>query len=220
MIGVTGASGRLGSILMQRLPDALPIARRVPSDRMSLIIHTATPRDINNPVTIDGFNLALRQYCNLYKPRMIVVGSCWQILEGETHDTPYAQMKRRQTALFPEATHVIPYWIYGPGKGFIYKVAQALAGIGELSTAGIADRDFISVHDVATDIISSTDLETEKCYASCTEAPISPVALARNLGLNPQPVEPHPQTILSYPLARIAKHETDITEWVRSTNLD
>jgi hypothetical protein len=216
MIGVTGATGRLGREIM-RLIESEPIGHRVPAERFDAIIHCASPRADNQIglLKFDGFNLALRQYMNHYQPRLVVIGSCWQILKGSSHRTAYAEMKRKQTDLFPEATHVIPYWIYGMGRGFIYQLTEVINGRATMASAGIALRDFVHVTDVARDAITAIGMEPGM-FASCTSKPVSPIDVADHFGIRLEKREPEPSTILAYPLPQISEPKVELIEWIAS----
>ncbi len=210
MIGITGATGRLGSTLMRLLPDAVPIGRSIPRETFSIVIHCAVSEI---PHGLDGFNLALRCYCNTYRPKLINVGSCWQLLAGETYDLEYSKAKRKQSNLFPEATEVIPYWVFGRGKGFVWDLVQALRGFGVLHSAGAAHRDFVSVDDVARDIINAFDLPAGM-FGSYTDRTTRPFQLAEDFGLSVEVKEPFPSTVLEYPIPNIGSDYRDVREWV------
>ena len=217
LIGVTGASGLLGSAIMRAIPDAIPIGRSIPTERFDAIIHAAKPRDITQAWQMDGFNLALRQYCNRHRPRLVVVGSCWQILEGSSLHTEYAKMKRKQAGLFPEATHVVPYWIYGEGAGFPWRLVEAMRQGRTFMSAGSMERDFIYVDDVARDVVTALGYQPGETFASCTGLRVSPADLASGLGFEVFEREPEPSTILAYPLGRMSNPETDLRNWIRAS---
>lgn len=210
MIGVTGATGRLGSKVLDLIPDALSIGRRIPTDHLSAIIHCAVSKD---PHALDGFNLALRQYCNLHKPKLVIVGSCWQLLAGDTYDLEYSVAKRKQSRLFAEATEVVPFWIFGEGKGFIWQVVQAVKGEVVLESAGLRERDFVWVNDVARDLVTALDC-TGGMVGSYTDRTIRPAHLAEHFGLSVDWKEPFPSTILEYGIPQLGDNYRSAFDWV------
>lgn len=195
---------------MDLISDAHPIGRTMPSEKFTGVIHCAVSK---KPHELDGFNLALRTYCNRFKPRLVVIGSCWQLLAGETFDTEYAIAKRKQSKLFPEATELIPYWIFGEGKGFVWNLVQALRGKNDLKSAGMAPRDFVSVTDVARDAITALE-HPAGSIGSYTDCAISPFDLAEKFGLKIDAVEPQPYTVLDYPIGRISTDYESVIHWI------
>lgn len=218
MIAVTGATGRLGQEIMRLLPDAIPIGRQISDEKYSVILHCAAPRANNRDAIKEfpEFNTELRRYADRHKPRIINVGSCWQILRGNSFQTKYAELKRQQSDLFPEATHIIPYWIYGHGRGFIYQLTQAILKQKELRTAGYWDRDFVCVTDVARDVIAAIEREPGM-YASCSGLSTRPIELAQQYGIKAQPQEPFIWTLLDYPIPVLRyTQRTNLHEWIAS----
>jgi hypothetical protein len=218
MIAITGSSGRLGQSLLKIVPDAFEIKRTIPNEKFNVIIHAATPRQVMNKEEIKNFNqfnIELRKYCDRYKPHIINIGSCWQILQGSCYDTDYAVMKRNQSDLFFDAVTVIPYWIYGEQKGFIFDVKQMMMGNIKISSAGKELRDFIHVDDVAKDIINAIDY-SEGTFASCTKISVSPVEILKKLGYNIPGKEPYPTAKLSYPIEVISNPQINLWDYISS----
>lgn len=216
MIGLTGATGRLGQAILRQSPNIVPFGRAVPQTRVSVLIHAAAPRahDEIGLALFGAYNLAIRQYCNRYKPKLVSVGSCWQILDGTCRDTTYAALKRRQADLFADAVHVIPYWIYGEGRGFISEVASALRRGETITSAGEQARDFMHVDDVARDVLHAMDLEAGRIVSSCTTIPVRPVDLLLHFGWNATILEPEPTATLAYPYESISAPRHNVYDYL------
>jgi len=189
VIGVTGASGHLGSVLVDMLPDCEPIGRQIPDRQYEAIIHTAAPdyRDDDAVIAFRDFNLALEQHLERHPPSsLIITGSWWQHGIGSCRDMLYTRLKDEQIRMFPQAVHLIPYSIYGdeprPGRGFIPQLIRAIRG--EITLVGLSDqpRDFIHVTDVALAHIRALDV-SPGIYAVASGSVISPIDLAAILGL-------------------------------------
>ena len=216
MIGITGTTGRLGKEIVKILPEAIPIGRSIPNEKYSILLHCAAPRANNNEAIKEftNFNIELRKYCDRYNPKIINVGSCWQILRGNSYTTEYAMLKRQQTEMFPEATHIIPYWIYGEERGFIYDLTQSILKNKNINTAGYWDRDFVCVTDVAKDIVKAIDLDNTM-YASCTQQLIRPFLLAHHYNIKVEPKEPYIWTLVDYPLQFVPNSKyISVYEWI------
>ena len=116
MIAVTGASGHLGSVLVEMLPDAEPIGRSIPEHTFDAIIHTAAPdyRDDDAVLAFRTFNAALEEHIEKHPPQVLIVtGSWWQHGIGSCRDVLYTRLKDEQARTFPQAVHLLPYSIYG-----------------------------------------------------------------------------------------------------------
>ena len=205
MIGVTGATGHLGAVLMDMLPNPYPIGRELPEQPLNAIIHCAAP-NYRDPVAVGAFtdyNLDLANYIRGYRiPKVVVVGSWWQDAEGGCQDLLYTHLKKQQHQIFRTATHVIPYSIYGdearPGRGFVPQLLQALNGFRDLTGLSEQPRDFIHVNDVARALIAAL-AAPRGVYAAATWHPISPKDLAAHYGLAANEYPEHPTAIPLYP---------------------
>lgn len=189
MIGVTGASGHLGSVILELLPDAVPIGREIPDIPFEAVIHTAAPdyRDDAAVAAFVAFNLQLAHHLRRHPVEALVVtGSWWQHAVGSCTSLPYTLLKASQTALFPQAVHLLPYSIYGDdarqGRGFVPQLIQAIRGESRLVALSTQLRDFIHVRDVALAHIRALDVR-DGVYAVCTGVAGSPMDLARLFGL-------------------------------------
>jgi nucleoside-diphosphate-sugar epimerase len=206
MIGVTGATGHLGSVILDMLPDAEPIGRTIPDRPFEAIIHTAAPdyRDDDAVITFRDFNLALEQHLDRHPPdALIVTGSWWQHGIGSCRDVLYTRLKDEQVRMFPQAAHLIPYSIYGddprPGRGFIPQLIRAVNG--DMTLTGLSDqpRDFIHVTDVALAHIRALDVPAGM-YAVGSGIVISPRDLAAIFGiLGPPLPDEYPVAYPRYP---------------------
>lgn len=216
MIGVTGATGRLGKHIQNIYPNILPIGRKIPNEKVSVIIHTAVPdvHDKNGLLLFDNYNLELLKYAKRHKSKLINVGSCWQILKGECYYTDYSQMKRRQEIIFSEYTQVIPYWIYGENKGFVYNLLTSIRN-NETIYTGLQLRDFIYAKDVAEDLIDAIDLPLGN-YSSCTFKPVKPYDIVKHFTSSVVYEEPKPDAKLAYLYPIINKNKTNIYEYIEN----
>ena len=190
MIAVTGASGHLGSVLVEMLPDAEPIGRSIPEHTFDAIIHTAAPdyRDDDAVLAFRTFNAALEEHIEKHPPQVLIVtGSWWQHGIGSCRDVLYTRLKDEQARTFPQAVHLLPYSIYGdeprPGRGFIPHMIRAIRG--ETTLAGLSDqpRDFVHVTDVALAHIRALDAP-RGTYSICTGRPMSPMDLAAQFNVH------------------------------------
>ena len=197
MIGITGASGHLGSVLLDMLPDSEPIGRAIPDRPFEAIIHTAAPnyRDATAVLNFRDFNRALEDHIRKYPPDVLVVtGSWWQHATGNCRDLLYTMMKTEQTRTFREATHVLPFSIYGdqarPGRGFIPQLIQAITSGVPLKGLSPEPRDFIHVTDVALAHIRALDAP-RGTYLAGTGQVTTPWDLAHRYGITgPDYLEP------------------------------
>lgn len=216
-VGITGASGQLGQALMRRFPHAIPIAHRMPSERVGLLIHAACPvwNDEHSVMEFDRFNLAVRQYVNTYKPKMVNVGSWWQYAEGDCRDLSYTRLKDRQRDMFPEAAHLVAYSIYGEQKGFVKAVIDHITGGPRLESVGTQWRDFIHADDVAVAVEVTAGLTGT--WAACTREPVRTDALLRSFGVDLPIVEQSPTARLAYKHAVISTGPNRVHEFMAQT---
>lgn len=202
MIGVTGASGHLGSVLMEMLPDAEPIGRWIPGRSFEAIIHCAAPdyRDDSAVIAFREFNAALEDHVRRHPPEVLIVtGSWWQHGIGSCRDVLYTRLKDEQVRLFPQAVHLVPFSIYGDqprsGRGFVPQLIRAIRG--EVALAGLSDqpRDFVHVSDVALAHIRALDAP-QGLYLVGTGRAVSPEDLAASFGVSGPLLEEWP---VAYP---------------------
>lgn len=189
MIGITGASGHLGSVLLDMLPDSEPIGRTIPDRPFEAIIHTAAPnyRDANAVLDFRHYNRALEDHIRRYPPDVLVVtGSWWQHADGNCGDLLYTMLKNEQTRTFREAIHVLPFSIYGeqarPGRGFIPQLIHAIRIGAPLKGLSPEPRDFIHVTDVALAHIRALDAP-RGTYLAGTGHVTTPRDLATRYGI-------------------------------------
>lgn len=216
MIGVTGASGHLGSWVVEMLPDAEPIGREIPDRKFDAIIHTAAPnfRDDNAVIEFRDYNRALEDYLRRYPPDVLVItGSWWQHAEGSCRDLLYTHLKDEQVRIFPEAVHVLPYSIYGEearsGRGFVPQLI--LAALGKITLAGLSDkpRDFIHVLDVALAHIRALDAP-RGMYTAATRRLITPRDLAGLYGVSAGPLDEYPEADPKYLVPQVPGWEPTV----------
>ncbi len=219
-VGITGASGQLGQALMRRWPRAIPIGHRMPDEPVSLLIHAACPdwRDEHAITEFDRFNLAVRQYANTHRPTMVNVGSWWQSAEGDCRDLSYTRLKDRQQAMFPEATHLIAYSIYGPVKGFVQAVVEHLTGGARLTSIGTQWRDFIHVDDVANAVEQAIGLGGT--WAAATREPVRVDAVTSAFGIHLPIVEAAPTAELRYPHPIIQTGHSHLHDYIADALAD
>lgn len=218
LVGITGASGQLGQALMRRFPHAIPIAHRMPSERVDLLIHAACPvwTDEHSITEFDRFNLAVRQYMNTHPGlKMVNVGSWWQYAEGSCRDLSYTKLKDRQREMFPEATHLVAYSIYGDQKGFIKSVLDHITGGPRLLSVGTQWRDFIHVDDCAAAVEVAAGLTGT--WAACTKEPVRTDALLRSFGIELPIVEQEPSAELAYRHPVISTGPNRVQDFMAST---
>jgi hypothetical protein len=201
-VAVTGASGQLGQALLRLWPDAIPVGHTMPPVPVDLLVHAACP-DWRDPWAVDDFgrfNLAVRQYANDHSPKVVNVGSWWQYAGGDARGLAYTQMKDYQMGLFPDATHVIAYSIYGPVKGFIRDLIGTITGTATdpMTTVGSQWRDFVHVDDVAAAIAVAANY-AGGTWLAATGEPVRTDAVAEAFGLHLPRVEAYPAADLHYP---------------------
>lgn len=219
MIAVTGASGHLGSRLIEIIPDAVPIRRTFPKHRVNGIIHCAAPsfKDDEKVHEFYGFNEELRKYIDTYDVTHIVnIGSWWQYALGNCQQLSYTRLKKYQQHLFPDAVHLIPYSIYGDtvrdGRGFIPQLIAHLNRETQLKGLSTEPRDFIHVDDVAQAAIMGL-VEKPGVYLAGTYAPVSPADIAHYYGITGLP--PYRE----YPNALPVYDYNPLPGWEPETNL-
>jgi hypothetical protein len=142
------------------VPNALPIGREIPNQKLDCFIHCAAPnfRDEASVNNMYEFNEMCRDYITAKKiSRVVIVGSWWQFAQGECNSISYTVMKNRQQDLFPEAVHVAPFSIYGnemrAGRGFVPQLVNAIREGTALTGLSTQNRDFIHVSDVAQAVL-------------------------------------------------------------------
>jgi nucleoside-diphosphate-sugar epimerase len=216
MIGVTGATGRLGKAILAAYPDTtVPIHRQLPAESLPVVIHAATIRGRSeaDALAFDPFNHALADYVQQHNSRVVNVGSCWQLLQGTCQTQPYTALKRRQERLFADAVHVYPYWIYGPEKGFIFDLKRHLSGGPKLSSVGSAPIDLIHVSDVARACMSAVDLPAGR-YAIASGVSVVPAELVARYGVSVPVVAETITAKLAYPLPNIGHGLVTVDDFI------
>lgn len=198
MIGITGATGHLGSVILSMLPDAEPIGRTIPDRPFEAIIHTAAP-NYRDPAAVHEFhtfNDALLEHITRHPPNaLIVTGSWWQHATGTCRDLAYTHLKDEQRTMFPNAIHLIPFSIYGddprPGRGFIPQFIEAIRNHATLNGLSHQLRDFIHVTDVARAHIHALNAQPG-IYEISTERTITPADLAGLFNITAPEYPEHP----------------------------
>jgi len=202
MIGVTGATGRLGKTIVQMFPGlVVPIHRQMPAEGLPYIIHTATIRGRSqaDADAFEPFNRALVEYVDRHGSTVVNVGSCWQLLAGSCREQPYTRLKDAQERLLSGAVHIYPYWIYGPEKGFIFDLKRHMQGGPRLGYVGRSPIDLIHVDDVARTCVMATGLPAGR-YAVASGVRTIPAELVARYGVS-VPVRDDVVTAeLDYPL--------------------
>jgi hypothetical protein len=218
MIAVTGATGRLGKAILQINPEAQPIYRSVPNTHFDVIIHAATMRGMTaqHAEEFHTFNIELARYAERHNPTIVNVGSCWQILEGKCQQQAYTLMKNQQQSLFSQAIHVIPYWIFGPERGFIFDLKQHIHGTKTLTFTGSELRDFIYVDDVARTCLNAITMQPGR-YCAASKTVINPNALAREYGIDFPIREDDITAELAYPLPVISSISTTVADYLNGS---
>jgi nucleoside-diphosphate-sugar epimerase len=215
MIGVTGASGHLGSALMDLIPDAYPIGRTMPDVHFTGLIHAAAPDYRDNEAVLDfvQFNQQVLKYLYSTKlQRVVTLGSWWQQAEGNCQDLLYTRLKDNQRTMFP-GVHVVPFSIYGDearqGRGFIPQLIQSIQTGQSLVGLSEQSRDFIHVKDVATACLLGLDSHRGVYMAGWGKSS-SPKDIAARYGLKaPEWIE-HPNAEPVFSLERLPGWEPKI----------
>lgn len=204
MIGITGATGHLGSTIMRLLPDAQSIGYTIPPRRFDAIIHTAAPnyRNHDDVMTFRTFNRALLEHTRDYPPdTLIVTGSWWQYATGSCQDLTYTMLKNEQQAIFPNAVHLIPFSIYGdeprPGRGFIPQLINTINTGQPLTGLSNQLRDFIHVTDVARAHIQALE-HKRGIYDIATRRTITPADLAGLFNITAPDLDEYPHAYPRY----------------------
>lgn len=215
MIGVTGASGHLGQALMDLIPDAYPIGRTMPDVELTGLIHAAAPnyRDEETVIRFEEFNQEIHKYLTESKlRRIVIVGSWWQISEGNCREVLYTKLKDQQKRMF-SGVHIIPYSIYGDearqGRGIIPEIIQAIQTGEPLIGLSKQPRDFIHVKDVAAACLIGLD-SPRGVYSAGWNKSSSPSDIAARYGLEVPEFVGYPDANLVYPLERLPNWEPKI----------
>lgn len=202
---------------MRLSPSAIPIGRTIPDTPVDVLIHAAAPNYRNDEAVRDfaTFNHALKQYVEDTKPFIIInITTWWLYCKEEAATIPYTLMKQEQMNLFPQATHLVPYSIYGDepiqGRGFIPHLIAHLNN--QTTITGLSDqpRDFIHVTDAARGIRAAM-LAPRGTYALATGTTISPRQLANEHGVNAGAWDEHPTAYPQYPHKPVPNWHPQIT---------
>lgn len=219
MIGVTGASGHLGSVIVGMLTNPLPIGRIMPEQPVNGLIHCAAP-DYRNESAVGEFTdyvMDVRDYVQRYDIRnVVIVGSWWQHAEGNCRTLLYTHLKDMQARLFSNRVHVIPYSIYGddarPGRGFIPQLIRAMNSGPPLAGLSNEPRDFIHVTDVARACIAAL-AAPRGTYLAATRNPETPRQIAARYGVTAPDYAEHPSAYPTYGFP-------DVPSWAPQKALD
>jgi len=219
VIGVTGASGHLGSAIVDLLPQALTIGRSAPTRPVDALIHCAAPNYRDDAAVRDfvRFEVEIHEYVQRHRiEKVVVVGSWWQYAEGNCRDLAYTQLKVQQARLFRDHVQVIPFSIYGdeprPGRGFIPQLIQAANGGTPLAGLSNEPRDFIHVCDVAEACIAALS-SPGGTYLAASRNPESPRQVAERFGVTAPDYTEHPSALPVYGFP-------DVPSWAPQTALD
>ena len=189
---------------MRLSPTAIPIGRTMPTQAVNVLIHAAAPnyRDDEAVHEFAAFNHALKEYVEDTKPLIVInITTWWLYCDEEAATIPYTIMKRDQMNLFPTATHLVPYSIYGnepiAGRGFIPHLVAHLNN--QTTITGLSDqpRDFIHVQDAAQGIRTAMTAP-RGTYMLGTGTPISPRHLANQYGVTAGAWDEHPTAYPKY----------------------
>lgn len=174
---------------MRLTPRGVAFGREIPDVAVDILIHAAAPKYSDNEAVKDfrRYNTALAEYVRDRRPQMVInVSTWWLYAHGEARNIPYTVMKRDQMTMFPQATHIIPYSIYGEepitGRGFIPHLVEHLRGGQRIRGLSGQRRDFIHVTDVARAIRAAT-LAPRGHYTARTGIMVTPEALAGEYGV-------------------------------------
>ena len=217
MIGLTGATSRLGQAIMRLYPGVVvPIGRVMPAESLPVIIHAATirGRSESDAAEFMPFNDCVAEYATRHGSKVVNVGSCWQLLAGTCQDQPYTRLKNQQEALLPGAVHVYPYHIYGPSKGFVYEVKRHLQGGSPLGFVGTFPLDLVYVDDVARACVSAVGLPTGR-YAIASGIPTRPLDLLNRYGLSAPVRDDVVTSELAYPLPIIGNTLVTVDDYLQ-----
>ena len=217
MIGLTGATSRLGEAILRLFPSLIvPIYRELPAEGLPVVIHAATIRGRSEQDAAEfmPFNFGLAEYVQRHGSKVVNVGSCWQLLEGSCQEQPYTRLKNAQEALFSEAVHVYPYWIYGPSKGFIFDLKACLQGGKELGFVGRDPIDLIYVDDVARACVMATGLPAGR-YGIASGTATVPAQLLGKYRLGAPVRDDLVTAKLSYPLPLIGNALVTVDDYLQ-----
>jgi nucleoside-diphosphate-sugar epimerase len=117
--------------------------------------------------------------------------------------------------MFPEATHLIAYSIYGHEKGFVKAVLDHITGGPKLPSVGTQWRDFVHVDDVATAVEVAAGLTGT--WAACTKEPVRTDSLLSAFGVDLPIVEQSPTADLVYKHPVISTGPSRVHEFIADT---
>jgi nucleoside-diphosphate-sugar epimerase len=186
-IGVTGATGHLGRVLVPYLWEhgkiVVEIGREIPPDLdVDAVIHLAAPQWDDDDAVRDfaPFNEALARWSETTGGRVVNVGSWWQYAGGGTAALAYSRLKADQMATFPVT--VVPFSIYATsvraGRGFVPQLLAAARGLGTVRAASVERRDWIHATDVCAALRAAL-VAPDGIYEASTGVHYSPAELCR-----------------------------------------
>lgn len=191
-VGVTGASGHLGSMLvpflLERGYTVTPIGRTMPHDLdVDVVMHLAAPNWRDDAAMDDfyRFHEQVVRWREVSGGRVIQTGSWWQYAgDGHTPELYYSRIKGIQERVFDVS--LVPFSIYGTsvraGRGFIpHLVAAVRAGRASME-ASRQLRDWIHARDVC-EALRACLSAPDGIYEARTGIQYSPAELARTVGM-------------------------------------
>jgi len=196
-IGVTGASGRLGSTMVPYLWErghvVTKIDRTLPPDlEVDVIFHLAAPvwTNVQAVTGFARFNEQVARWAEVTGGRVINTGSWWQYAGPDAERQSYTRLKDDQQAMF--GTTLVPFSIYGTlksdGRGFMSQLTDHARGSRRLVEASGVGRDWIHARDVC-EAYRAALRAPEGVYEVCTGVHYSPAELLR--ALDGSRVAPH-----------------------------
>lgn len=185
-VGVTGASGHLGTEVVEYLYDrghiAVPIGHTLPTHGdFDAVLHLAAPqpRDVDDIDRFRLYNRKLATWADDHNVRIINAGSWWEYAGREAQRIPYTRMKHDQRQLLGRTTLTL-FSVYGgrvrDGRGFVPQLVKHITGEQRLQAASREPRDWVHVRDICRALELSLQAPAGH-YDIATGQAISPAAL-------------------------------------------